>query len=158
MWGAVWRGAVWWARRRAQQGCQQGRARQRSRACVSGQGLPAPGAGGRAEHHVRVQRGDVACVRASTGRMGAVHRTRAQGARARVHVSRVCAHLRPRRELATLRPEQHVLEVELRVLLDAQRVRQAARREARHAQHATGDRVAQRKPTQERSHQPEIAP
>ena len=62
----------------------------------------------------------------------------------------VRTNLRSGRELATLRPEQNILEVELGILLDAQCVR--PERQARHAQHATGDRVPQGEPTQKAGH------
>ena len=78
------------------------------------------------------------------------HRMRAQGAGSRAHVFRMCTNLRSGRELATLRPEQNILEVELGILLDAQCVR--PERQARHAQHAAGDRVPQREPTQKAGH------
>ena len=62
----------------------------------------------------------------------------------------VRTNLRSGCELATLRPEQNILEVELGILLNAQCVR--PERQARHAQHATGDRVPQGEPTQKAGH------
>ena len=128
-------------------GCQQGRTRQRSRACqVKGTRLRArAGESSIGASRAFQQRRRGVRARPGSGACGAPHAGPVHWAR----VSR-CAHLRPRRELATLWPQQYVLEVELRVLLDAQRVRQTAGRQARHAQHTTGDRVPRREPTQER--------
>ena len=67
----------------------------------------------------------------------------------------VRTNLRSGRELATLGPEQNILEVELGILLDAQCVRPD--RQARHAQHATCDRVPEGEPTQKAGHYSETA-
>eukprot|EP00964_Phaeocystis_antarctica_P065628 scaffold39607_cov51-Phaeocystis_antarctica.AAC.2 len=115
--GSVWWGAVWWVRPgrvrlcgvrsggvlsggrgagRSRGASRDARVRGAARVCqVKGSRLRARAG---EQSNLCVSREETWRARAaSSGCTGAIHRMRAQGAGARLHVSRVCAHLRPRR-------------------------------------------------------------